>query len=154
MKRSAVLFIALFLFGGAFGHNTHVTLTSYSDANCGSKASGFTVDLDTCGNAFSGFVAKASVCSASSFTMSAYQGTSCDGTATAAFSGKPGDCIKTDPPPGSQSFKIECSNATSPPSTTTAKSPPSTTVKSAAPNPVSLMALILAFAFAAICAQV
>jgi hypothetical protein len=134
MKRSAVLFIALFLFGGAFGHshNTHVTLTSYSDANCGSKASGFTVDLNTCGNAFSGFVAKASVCSASSFTMSAYQGTSCDGTATAAFSGKPGDCIKTDPPPGSQSFKVECASAAS--------------------NAASLMALVLTFIFAAICA--
>jgi hypothetical protein len=162
MNRSAVLFIALFLVVGAFG----ASVTYYTDNNCGTKATSpflgvpnpLVAPLNTCVKAMeeggTTLYVKFSVCSSSSFAVDSYSDSGCilaDGT---SLGGTPGGCITTNPPPGSQSFKIDCSNATSPPSTTTAKSPPSTTVKSAAPNPASLMALILAFAFAAICAQV
>jgi len=162
MNRSAVLFIALFLVVGAFG----ASVTYYTDNNCGTKATSpfmgvpnpLVAPLNTCVKAMEAgggtLYAKFSVCSNSSFSILLYSNSGCNNPADDTVGGTPGDCIRTDPPPGSQSFKIECSNATSPPSTTTAKSTPSTTVKSAAPNPVSLMALILAFAFAAICAQV
>jgi hypothetical protein len=145
MIRSAVIFIALFLVGGAFG----VTVTYYTDNNCGTKATSpfngvpnpNVGSLNTCvkamelpqGNQTRTIYSKATVCSASTFSVGAYYDNACTGSVLSTTTGKPGDCIKADPPPGTQSFKIECS---------------------AASNPASLMALILAFAFAAFCTQV
>jgi hypothetical protein len=162
MNRSAVLFIALFLVVGAFG----ASVTYYTDNNCGTKATSpfmgapnpLVAPLNACvkamevsqGGQTAIVYVKFSVCSNSSYAIFAYSNSGCNPPADDTIGGRPGDCIRTDPPPGSQSYKIDCSNATSPPIT-----PPSTTVvKSAAPNPASLMALILAFAFAAICTQV
>ena len=156
MNRSAVLFIALFLVVGAFG----ASVTYYTDNNCGTKVTSpfmgapnpLVAPLNACVKAMEAgggtMYAKFSVCSNSSFAIFLYSNSGCNPPVDDTVGGRPGDCIRTDPPPGSQSFKIDCSNATSP------QSPPSTTVKSAAPNPASLMALILAFAFAAICTQV
>ncbi len=138
---SVVLIIALIFVSGAFG----VTVTYYSDPQCGKRASDplngvpnpFVFILNTCVKAFeradnSTLYSKATVCSSSSYTIDSFASSSCIGNPTIVTAGKPGDCISSNPPPGSLSYKVDCS---------------------AGSHASSFVALILAFVFAAVCTQ-
>jgi hypothetical protein len=183
MNRSAVLFTALFLVGGAFGQ---LTATLYTDTNCATMADNTlfekkyqnpqVAELNVCKEYFlprereryvypngskhmerytETHYVKAIACSKSGgFIFYRFSDPDCYGYFS-AYAGKSGQCKRDDQfAIGIQSLKVDCPNDPVPAGT-------SAPAGASAPDgtaksgsaPASLAALTLAFVFAAICTQ-
>jgi hypothetical protein len=178
MNRSAVLFTALFLVGGAFGQ---LTATFFTDTNCATMADKTlfeqkyqnpqVAELNVCKEynrpmerervypnnskyieAYTDtHYVKAIACSKSGgFIFYEFRDPECYGMYF-AYAGKSGQCKRDDQfAIGIRSLKIDCPNDPVPPVTSATADG---TVSKSGSAPVSLAALTFAFVFAAICTQ-
>ncbi len=118
MKHSSLLFIALFLVGGAFGQL--IVATYFVDTACqtmaanpvGGVANPFSVNLNACVKSLGGYYAKATSCASGSFSSTTYRmdDTSCTNAALATTNDRTNTCIALSPPmAGVNSYRISCS---------------------------------------------
>jgi hypothetical protein len=121
MKRSSLLFIALFLVGGAYGQ---LVATYFTDTACqtmapnptGGVSNPFAVPLNTCVKSLGGFNSRASACASGTFTSQTFrtEDTSCTNAALATVTDRTNACIVLPSSiGGASSYRVQCTGSTS-----------------------------------------